>query len=110
MILPHITQSAGVIIISTALFNADRLPQCNLNVCDVFIVPERFEEGVPEANHFDILHHFLAQIVINPIDFLFLKHFADLFIQLLGRWQIISKRLLNHQTIPSAALQHAAIS
>ncbi|MMZ67461.1 hypothetical protein D1872_300490 [compost metagenome] len=104
MVLAHIPQSAGVVVISAALLDADRFAQRDLHVGDVLVVPKRFKERVRKADHFDILNHLFAEIVIDPIDFLFLKDLVQLFIQLLCGEQIIAERLLDNQTIPAVPI------
>ncbi|MNC71854.1 hypothetical protein D3C75_1228180 [compost metagenome] len=60
MVLSHITQRTRVVIISSALFHTNRLTECNLDIRNVFVIPEWLKKGIAEANDFNILHHFLT--------------------------------------------------
>ncbi|MNN58353.1 hypothetical protein D3C81_1733980 [compost metagenome] len=101
MVLAHIAQCSGMIVISAALFHSYGFTESDLNVGDMLIVPQRFKERIGKTDHFDVLHHFLAQIVVDPVDLFFLEHLADLLVELLRRFQVVAERLLDHQTVPA---------
>ncbi|MNW01710.1 hypothetical protein D3C71_1973840 [compost metagenome] len=72
-----------MVIITSTLFYTDGLTQRNLHIRNVLVVPKRLEESISEPDNFDILDHFLAEIVVNTVDLFFFKHVTKLFVQLL---------------------------
>ena len=73
MILDHVAQRPGFLIISAAAFHADRFGGRDLHVIDVAAVPERFENAVAEAEGEDILDGFLTEVVIDAVDLAFVE-------------------------------------
>ena len=43
----------------------------DLDMVDVAIVPERFKKGVGKAENQNILYGFFAEVVVDPVDLLF---------------------------------------
>ncbi len=108
MVLSHVPQRSRVIVIPAALFHPDGFTERNLHVCDMFVVPERLKKRIRKTDDFDILNHFLPEVMVDAINFLFLKYLTDLLIQLFGRLQIVSERFFDHEASPSRTVQHAA--
>ncbi|MNP67919.1 hypothetical protein D3C76_1638080 [compost metagenome] len=84
-----------MIVIASTFFNTDGFAQRNLNIGNMFIVPQRLKEGVGKPNDFNILHHFFAKVVVNPVNLLFLEYLIQLFVQLLSRQQVVAEWLLD---------------
>ena len=72
MILHNITDDAKLVEVTAASFSAEWLLECDLHVVDVVAVPGCAEERVAESEDEQVLHHLLAQVVINTEDLLFL--------------------------------------
>ncbi len=68
MILDHVGERAGFLVIGAAALDADRFGGGDLDVIDVTAVPERLENPVAEAKGQDVLHGFLAQVMIDAVD------------------------------------------
>ena len=64
----HVAQRAGRVVELAAPLDADRLGDGDLHMVDVVAVPQRLEDAVGEAQHHDVLHRLLAEIMIDPID------------------------------------------
>ena len=73
MVLHHVTQSTGVVVVTGPFFNPELFGQGYLYVVDVTVVPKGFNDRVPKAQGLDVLDHFLTQVVVNPEDLVFLK-------------------------------------
>ena len=65
VILHHVTQRARVLEIPTTPANADVLTDCALHVLDRLAVPQLFKDRIGKAEHQDVLHHLLPQIVVD---------------------------------------------
>ena len=73
MILKHVADNAGFVVVPSAGFYADRFGGGNLHMIDVAPIPDRLEHGIGEAEYHDVLHGFFAEIVIDPIDLFFIQ-------------------------------------
>ncbi|MMZ60165.1 hypothetical protein D1872_222400 [compost metagenome] len=96
MVLSHIPQGAGMIVVTSAFLHPYRFTKRNLHIGNMLIIPQWFKEGIRKANHLNILYHFLAKIVINPINFFFGKYFSYFNVQFLCRFEVITEWLLNY--------------
>ena len=73
MVLHHITEGTGLIIVATALFNAQLFSKGNLHIINVLAVPDIFKQQISKADGKNLLNHFLAQIVVNTENLFFVK-------------------------------------
>ena len=80
MILKHIPQGAGFIIVIRSVFDADGLGLCDLYVVDVITVPDRLKNSVGETEYQDVLNGFLAEIVVYSIYLRFVKTETNLIV------------------------------
>jgi len=60
-----------------ATLNAEVLRHRDLHVADIFPIPYRFEKGIGEAEVQNILHRFLAEIVVDAKDRGFFEDFMQ---------------------------------
>lgn len=95
MVLHHVAQGAGGVVVAGTTFEADRLGDRDLHVVDVVGVPERLIERVGKPQRHQVLHGFLAEIVIDAEDLFFLEHLADRVVQFECRGQVAADRLLD---------------
>ena len=100
----HVAQRAGLLVELAAPLDADGLRRGDLDMVDVLAVPQRLEQAVGEAQRHDVLHRFLAEEMVHPVDLMLLQRLQDLGIERLGRWQIMPERLLDHDPAPLAVL------
>ncbi len=68
VVLDHVAQRTGVIVISAALLDAERLRRRDLDVLHVVPVPDRLEDRVGEAQREDVLHRLLAEVMVDAVD------------------------------------------
>jgi hypothetical protein len=77
----HVAKRAGGVIEATAVANPEFFLDSDLNVIDVIAVPDRFEHAIREAQHQNVLNCFLSEVMVDPIDLLFLGDFQQIVIQ-----------------------------
>ena len=65
MVLDHVAHRAGFFVVAAASLDAQRLGDGDLHMIDVRVVPQRLQQDVGEAQRHEILHRFLAEIVID---------------------------------------------
>jgi hypothetical protein len=74
----------------------------DLHMIDVVSVPQRLEHQIRKAEHQDVLHRSLAEIVINPIDLVLTEMAQQTLLQHPGAHQVISERLFDDHAPPVA--------
>ena len=74
MVLDHVSYRARFFIVAATAFDAERLGDGDLHVIDMRAVPQRLQENVGEAQRHEILHRFLAEIVVDAEDIALEKH------------------------------------
>ena len=102
MVLDHVAQRARLLVVGAARLHADRLADGDLHVVDVVPVPERLEDAVGPAEHQDVLHRLLAEVVIDAVDLILREHRAHRVVQRAGRREIAPERLLDDDAHPAA--------
>ena len=108
MVRHHVAQRAGLVVEAAAMADAELFIDRDLHMIDVVAVPDRLEHAVGEAQHQDVLHRLLAEIVIDPVDLVFVDELEQFAVQRLGGSEIGAERLFDHQPPPRAVLgQHA---
>jgi hypothetical protein len=73
VILQHVAQGTGRVVVAAALLDANRFGDANLHVIDIAPVPDRLENAVAEPERHDVLDGFFSQIVIDAVDLVLLK-------------------------------------
>ena len=66
VVLHHVPERAGAVVIIAAALDPDGLGDRNLDVVDMRTVPQRFEQQVGEAQREQVLDRLLAQIMVDP--------------------------------------------
>ena len=105
VVLHHVAQGPRAFVVAGPLFHADCLCSRDLHTGDVVAVPDRFENGVSEAQHQDVLDRFLAEVVVDPEDLVFLCRALHHPVQFLGTAVIAAKGLFDHHPTPGGILQ-----
>ncbi len=106
VVLQHVADRArGVVVAAAAALHADRLGHGDLHEFDVLLVPQRFEEGVAEAEHQQVLHRLLAQVVVDAVELVLADQLEQVGIERERAGQVGAEGLLDHH----AALQPRAL-
>src|SRR5437763_8457587 len=101
MIRHHVSKRAGLLVISAALLHAHFLRGGDLHAFDVTPVPDRFKNAVTESKDEDVLHGFLAEIMIDSINLIFLQYSFDIAIQFLCRLEVRAEGLFDYYSPPA---------
>ena len=91
MVLDHVPQGTGMVVIITAVADPQVLGHRDLHVIDVVPVPDRLENAVGKPKSQDVLNRFLAEVVIDAKNLGFIEEFAQAAIQSAGRIQIMAE-------------------
>ena len=102
MVLHHVAQRAGRIVIVPRRLDTQRLGDRDLHVIDMVAVPDRLEQAVGEAQHQDVLHRLLAQIVVDAENLILAENAEQLSIELPRRGEVGAERLLDDDAPPGA--------
>ncbi len=97
VVLHHVPDGARLVVVGPAPADADLLGHRDLDVIDMGAVPQRLEQPIGEAQHHQVLHRLLAEIMIDPIDLLLGERPADGGIDLMGRGQVVPDGLFQDQ-------------
>ena len=102
MALDHVTHrpTTAVIITGTA-FNTVGFRMGDLHMINVMPIPQRFENQIIKAQYQQILHCFLANVMINAVNLVFAQMLFQTLLQQLGGGQIVSKGFFNHHASPT---------
>ena len=104
VILDHVAQRAGFLVIRAAALHADGFRRGDLHVVHVAAVPQRLEDAVAEAEGQDVLHGLLAEVVIDAVDLGFVEALCSSLLSVLRAVQIVPERLFDHHAAPAHAL------
>ncbi len=97
VVLHHIAERAGLLVVPRARSDALFLGHRDLHVIDVSLIEERLENAVCEPQDEDVLDRFLAEIVIDAEDLPFVEHFGDRIVDRERARQVASDRFLDDQ-------------
>ncbi len=96
VILQHVAQRAGFVVIAAAAFQADRLGDSDLHVVDHVGGPQAFEDRVGEAQRHQVLHRLLAEVVVDTEGLRLGKDLSDLVDDGVGGWGVVADRLFQY--------------
>ena len=103
----HVAQRAGGIVKTAAVADAEPLVHGDLHVIDMIAIPDRLEHSVGKAQHQNVLHGFLAEIMIDPVDLVLVYQLEQRLVQRARRGEIGAERFFHHQPPPHAVFfQH----
>src|SRR5882762_3197137 len=103
MILDHVSQCSGFLIVSATAFDANRFCRSDLHIVYVTPIPQRFKYSIPEPKGQNVLYRLFAQVMIDPVDVGFFKDLMEFFTELSGTGQIMPKGFLHDDAPPPAA-------
>ena len=104
VVLKHIPQHAGLVVVVGPLGHIQGFGHGNLHMVDVVAIPDGFKDGVGKAEHQQVLHRFLAQVMVNAENLIFLKDGMGDGIQFPGGSQIHAKGLFHYNPPPTGAI------
>ena len=108
MILEHVTQDSGSIVIAAAVLDIDQFKHTDLHALDVCSIPDRLKHRVGETEEEDILRCLLSKVMVNAVDLMFAKYCVQSAIQLDCACQVMPKGLLNDDPLPAMVLARQA--
>lgn len=97
VVLHNVADYAELVEVSTTTLGTERLLESDLHIVDVMSVPGRTKERVPKAENQYVLHHLLAQVVVNAEDLVLLPVRLQGLLQLSRAGKVLPKWLLNLQ-------------
>jgi hypothetical protein len=59
------------------MFDAERFTGRNLHVIDIVAIPDRLDDRIREAKGDDVLDRILSEVVIDPINLLFVQRLLE---------------------------------
>ena len=101
MVLQHVTDHAGLVVVAAAVAHRHFLRYGDLNVVHVVPVPEGLEDGVGETQDQQILYGLLAQVVVDTEKLLLLEHLLHHPVKLLGSRKVSPEGLFHNCSTPS---------
>ena len=110
MILHHVAQRAGVVVIAAAMLDAHRFGDGDGHIINVAPVPDRLEERIGKTEGQNVLHRLLAQIMIDAENLGFLEAGGENGVQGARRFQIVADRLLDHDPRPFAIPRQSGLA
>ena len=110
VVLDDVAGRTDAVVVAGAGTDADVLGHGDLHMVDVVRVPQRLEHRVGESQRQQVLHRFLAEVVVDPEDGAGGEDLAEDVVEFLGAGQVVPERLLHHNPPPGAlrALGQAA--
>jgi hypothetical protein len=96
VVLHHVAQRARVVVETRAAAHAHRLGHGDLHAADVGATPEWLEDGVAEAQHHQVLHRLLAQVVVDAVDLALGEVAGHFVVDGARRGQVVAQRFFEH--------------
>lgn len=109
MILHHIANDSEFVEISAATLRAERFLEGNENRRDVLTIPCRVEELIAESDGHQVLHHFLAQVMVNTVELILSEERGQMIAENLGARRVLSERLLDDDTTPTPKTENNSV-
>ena len=107
MVLQHVAQRAGAVVVIGTVLDADRLGHGDLHMVDEVAVPQGLDQRVGKTEHQQVLHRLLAEKVIDAVDLLLVEMLVQQAIEHLRRFEVFAKGLFDHDAVQPARLVEA---
>src|SRR5215470_20445616 len=98
MVLHHVAQRAGMIVVSAPSLYADAFGNRDLHMIDMARIPQRLEQRIGEAQDHQVLHGLLTEIVVDSIEMVLIKGVRQLCVEGAVTGKVIAERLLDNQS------------
>ena len=102
MILDHIAEGASAFVVGAAGFDAEGFGGGDLDMIDVAIIPEGFEDSVSEAEDHDILGGLFAEEMIDAEGLAFGESFTDDGVEIFGGGEVCAEGFFDDYAGPGA--------
>lgn len=102
MVLNHVSEGTGGVVIRASFFHAHWFARGDLDVIDESMIPEWLKNGIGEPQHHDVLGGFFAEVVIDAVDGVFVENVAHCLIECVGRCLVLPERFLDDDARPAA--------
>lgn len=96
MVLNHIAECPGLIVVAAAGSHAKAFGNGDLYMADVLEVPNGLENGVCEALDEEVLDSFFTEIVVNTVDLILPELGANNAVELVCGVEVPAERLFNN--------------
>ena len=96
MVLQHVAHGARFVVVVAAAFHAHGFTHRDLHLFDMPRAPQRFEQGIAEAQRNEVLHAFLAKVMVGAKDALLIKRLGHGIVDGDGAGQILADRFFQH--------------
>ena len=103
MVLDNVPGGAYPVIISCAASDADIFSHSDLNVADIIRIPYRLKHHIGETQRQEVLHSFLAEIMVNTEYRVWVEHFRHNAVEFPRTRQVAPERLFNNNAPPCVA-------
>src|SRR5262249_24437588 len=107
VVLHHVTDSAGLLIIGAAVFNAEIFRDCNLDALHRIPIPQGFEYWIGKTKRQQILYRLFAQVMIDAIDLGFIEVTVQERIQCASGPEVMPEWLFKDDTHPAMTLEES---
>ena len=102
MVLDDVTSGADAVIVAGAAADADILGHRDLHVVHVVRIPDRLVHLVRESQRENVLHGFLAEIMVDAEHRAWVENLGHHAVKLAGAFQVMAERLLDDHAAPRA--------
>ena len=96
VVLDHVAQRAGLLVVAAAPLDAGGLGDRDLDVVDRLAAPRPLDHRVGEPEDQDVLHRLLAEVVVDAEDLRLVEDLAHDAAELARARQVVPDRLLEH--------------
>ena len=103
MVLEHVAEDPGAVVIAASLAHVHVFGRRNLHVAHVIAIPDRLENGVGKSKDEDVLNRLFAQVMVNTVDLILAAHGVQLAVERPRRVEVAPERLFHDQPPPSTA-------
>ena len=114
VVLHDVANDAVVVEVATATVHAQGLLEDDLHVVDVLATPESVDDHVGEARHQQVLHHLLAEVVVDTlgvrtrggfyVDVFFGEELLDVCVEFAARVVVATEGLLHNEAVVALVL------
>jgi hypothetical protein len=95
MILDHVAERAGLIVVAAAVLDPHLLRDRDLHMINVAPIPQRLKKRIGKPEGEEVLNCLLTQVVIDPVHLRLIEDVKQRLIQRARRVQVMAEGLLD---------------